>query len=251
MEEKKILIVGIMNETTNDINNCLGQYFNVQLCFGGADVLDGMMKIVKPDLVLINLVDFYKTAEDAYKLLSEEYKTTPVVTIGNSREYEKYLPFYQKDQFENLDRPVSRINVLRKCCYRMKVDPDSMNFVKKKQILIVDDDAMWLRTAKEWLKEKYEVILATSGTQAMTAIGKKKPDLILLDYEMPVCNGKQVFEMICSDEYTKEIPVVFLTGVSDKEHIEEVLMLKPAGYLLKLVAYQKLIDVLKKELSEK
>lgn len=251
MEQKKVLIVGIMNETTNDINVCLGKYFTVQLCFGGPDVLDGMMKIVKPDLVLINLVEYYVEAAGAFHLLSEEYRETPVVTIGNSREYEMFLPFYQGEQFENLERPVSRINVLRKCCYRMKVDPDSMNFVKKKQILIVDDDAMWLRTAKEWLKDKYEVTLATSGTQAMTAIGKKKPDLILLDYEMPVCNGKQVFEMICADEFTKEIPVVFLTGVSDKEHIAEVLMLKPAGYLLKPVAYQKLVDVLKKELSEK
>lgn len=249
MEQKKILIVGIMNDTTNDINACLGQYFVVQLCFGSQDVLDGMMKIIKPDLVLINLVDYYVEAAGAYHLLAEKYKETPVVTIGNSREYELFLPYYRGTQFENLERPVTKFEVLRKCCYRMKIDPDSMNFVKKNQILIVDDDAMWLRTAKEWLKDKYEVTLTSSGTQAMTAIGKKKPDLILLDYEMPVCNGKQVFEMICADESTKDIPVVFLTGVSDKEHIAEVLMLKPAGYLLKPVAYQKLIDTLKKELQ--
>ena len=64
----------------------------------------------------------------------------------------------------------------------------------------------------------------------MTAIGKKRPDLILLDYEMPVCDGRQTLEMIRADEELKDIPVIFLTGVNDREHIESVLSLKPAGY---------------------
>ncbi|MEE0863350.1 MAG: response regulator [Lachnospiraceae bacterium] len=83
------------------------------------------------------------------------------------------------------------------------------------------------------LKEKYEVRVATSGMQALTLIGKKKTDLIFLDYEMPICDGKMTLEMIRELDESKDIPVVFLTGVSDKEHIAAVLDLKPEGYLLK------------------
>ena len=64
-------------------------------------------------------------------------------------------------------------------------------------------------------------------------MGKFKPDLVLLDYEMPVCDGRQTLEMIRSDDDFSQIPVVFLTGVGDRAHIEQVIDLKPQGYLLK------------------
>ena len=64
-------------------------------------------------------------------------------------------------------------------------------------------------------------------------MGKEIPDLILLDYEMPVMNGVQTFEAILSEENLKDIPVVFLTGVSDAGYVTEALKKKPAGYVLK------------------
>ena len=54
----------------------------------------------------------------------------------------------------------------------------------KKRILVVDDNGTTLRTMKAMLEDQYEVSIAVSGAQAMTSIGKKRPDLILLDYEM-------------------------------------------------------------------
>ena len=66
-------------------------------------------------------------------------------------------------------------------------------------------------------------------------------DLILLDYEMPVINGLQVFEMLKSEAISKNIPVMFLTGKSDKESIMKVMELKPAGYMLKNITKQQLL----------
>ena len=97
----------------------------------------------------------------------------------------------------------------------------------------MDDNGTTLRTMKAMLEEYYEVTIAISGAQAMTSIGKKCPDLILLDYEMPVCDGKMTLEMIRADEDMKSIPVIFLTAVNDRTNIEAVLKLKPAGYFLK------------------
>ncbi|MBR1815103.1 MAG: response regulator [Lachnospiraceae bacterium] len=113
----------------------------------------------------------------------------------------------------------------------------------KKKILVVDDDPIMLRNVKTILDRQYEVMLAVSGTKALASIAKKRPDLIFLDYEMPVCNGKQTLEMIRADEDIKDIPVVFLTGVSDATHIKAVLALKPSGYMLKPVNKD---DLLKK-----
>ena len=64
-------------------------------------------------------------------------------------------------------------------------------------------------------------------------IADNKPDLILLDYEMPVTSGPQVLEMIRSETKTDTIPVIFLTGKGDRESVVKVLALQPDGYLLK------------------
>ena len=67
----------------------------------------------------------------------------------------------------------------------------------------------------------------------MTSIGKKRPDLILLDYEMPIVDGKQTLEMLRSDPAFADLPVVFLTGRGDPDVVRKLLALKPMGYLLK------------------
>lgn len=103
----------------------------------------------------------------------------------------------------------------------------------KKSILLVDDDPTFLKMMKGWLDEEYRVTIVTSGTQALMYIADNKPDLILLDYEMPVTSGPQVLEMIRSETKVDRIPVIFLTGKGDRESVVKVLALKPDGYLLK------------------
>lgn len=101
-----------------------------------------------------------------------------------------------------------------------------------KTILLIDDSALMLRTMKGILKG-YDVKMAKTGSEAIEMIEKKRPDLIFLDYDMPVIDGKMTFKMIRKTDNGKDVPIVFLTGVKDKQHIEEVLELNPAGYILK------------------
>ncbi len=114
----------------------------------------------------------------------------------------------------------------------------------QKSILIVDDDPTYLGLVREWLKEFYRVSVVSSGLQAIKWLGKNKADLILLDHEMPVTSGPQVLEMLRSDEDTKSIPVIFLTGKSDKQSVMSVVALKPEGYLLKTISKVELIEKL-------
>lgn len=97
---------------------------------------------------------------------------------------------------------------------------------------------------KEVLNTDYEVTTVTSGKWAMKYLETKKPALILLDYEMPEESGAEVFKKILEHDELKEIPVVFLTGVADKNRIREVLALSPAGYLLKPINVNRLKDTI-------
>lgn len=112
----------------------------------------------------------------------------------------------------------------------------------KKKILVVDDSGIMLRNIKRWLEDKYQVILANSGAMAIKYLATNRPDLVLLDYEMPVIDGSQVLEMIRTETEFCDIPVIFLTGKNDKESIMKVLELKPEGYLLKSMEPQKIIQ---------
>ena len=114
----------------------------------------------------------------------------------------------------------------------------------RKTILIVDDDPGYLGLVREWLKGTYKVAMANSGLQAIKWLGKNKADLILLDHEMPVTTGPQVLEMLRSDEETKNIPVIFLTGKGDKESVMAVVALKPEGYFLKTIEKDELLTKL-------
>lgn len=112
---------------------------------------------------------------------------------------------------------------------------------RMKRVLVVDDSGMMLRTILGWLEGKYQVSLANSAASAFKEIQKNRPDLILLDYEMPVCTGAQFMEMLTNEEDTKDIPVVFLTARDDTNTVSEVLKLRPAGYLLKTTPEQTVV----------
>ena len=105
--------------------------------------------------------------------------------------------------------------------------------VRKRKILLVDDDASYLRIIRNWFKDGYEVGVASSGLQAIMWLAKNDADLILLDYKMPVCSGAQVYAMLKNDSQTQNIPVFFLTGNSERDSVLEILRLNPEGYLLK------------------
>lgn len=111
----------------------------------------------------------------------------------------------------------------------------------KKKILVVDDSGAMLRNVKGWLEDRYQVILANSGAMAIKYLATNRPDLVLLDYEMPVVDGRQVLEMIRTETEFCDVPVIFLTSKNDKESIMKVMELKPEGYLLKTMEPKQII----------
>lgn len=119
----------------------------------------------------------------------------------------------------------------------------------RKHILVVDDDVRMLRLIKKYLENDYDVATAVNGRVALKFLESKHTDLVLLDYEMPLEDGPAVLEKIRQNPYTKNLPVVFLTGVSSKEKIQEVLQMRPQGYLLKPINKQKLLLTIEKNIG--
>lgn len=103
----------------------------------------------------------------------------------------------------------------------------------RKKVLVVDDSEMVRQVMKGLLQKEYKVSVAKSGIAAIRAMTLERPDLILLDYNMPVCDGALLLQMIRSEEDFADISVIFLTATIDKASVKRVVPLKPEGYLLK------------------
>lgn len=103
----------------------------------------------------------------------------------------------------------------------------------KKQILVVDDDRNVLKMLKTALEQKYEVTSTLNGLIVEKILATKKIDLIVLDYEMPIMTGAEVFRKIKANKDYAKIPVCFLTGVTERKKVEEIMLLRPDSYLVK------------------
>lgn len=119
----------------------------------------------------------------------------------------------------------------------------------KKHVLVVDDNIILLRTVKDMLEDQYSVSISTSGYQALEMIKRKKPDIILLDYEMPEMNGAEVLQKLHSEEETRDIPVVFFTASARRDTVTMLIKLNPSGYVLKPPNKQNLLNQIEKILN--
>jgi CheY-like chemotaxis protein len=88
----------------------------------------------------------------------------------------------------------------------------------KSTLLLVDDDPLFLRyLATLFPRKEYEVVTASNGQDAVKHARRLKPDLIILDLDMPKPDGIETCKILRADEATKEIPVVILTATEDLE----------------------------------
>jgi putative two-component system response regulator len=105
---------------------------------------------------------------------------------------------------------------------------------KKRQIImLVDDNLTNLAIGKDVLKEYYDVFPIPSAEKLFGILEKVKPDLILLDIEMPDMNGYEAIKKLKADSVTREIPVIFLTARNDSGSELAGLSLGAIDYIFK------------------
>ena len=172
--------------------------------------------------------------KDAFVYIKDRCADTnsQVIVIGTKTEYEIVNRIMSASIISFYERPLVMEKLLDEVDNFFSAESQQ---ARKKSILIVDDDVQYMSMISDWLKGNYRVSMANSGMNAITWLATNHADLILLDYEMPITPGPQVLEMIRSEPKTANIPVMFLTGNSDKESVLKVLSLKPVDYLLKTI----------------
>ncbi|MDR1704095.1 MAG: response regulator [Clostridiales bacterium] len=101
------------------------------------------------------------------------------------------------------------------------------------RIFLVDDNIINLNAGKNVLQHRYNVVTIPSGEKLLQTLERVKPDLILLDVEMPGLNGYDTIKKLKANSDTAPIPVIFLTGKSDTNDELLGLQLGAVDYIAK------------------
>ena len=251
---KKVFFIGKFNDAFEEIKTYLAQFFSVQVCVDNLSVMLSVLKLSQPDILVLNTTDMGETKEEFIKALKENFSHIPLISLEMSMDTVGAGAFGDLSKFRALIMPVDNDKLVQTICNMLALEYDGDNNKiitssnEKKCVLAIDDNGFQLRMLNELLKDTYEVQTATSVMKALTMIGKKVPDLILLDYEMPICDGKMAFQMLKEVDEVKDVPIIFLTGVRDAAHINAVLSLHPAGYILKPAKSDVLLDDIEKHI---
>lgn len=135
--------------------------------------------------------------------------------------------------YRSLDEPLKRLSEERTKPEDGADEEKKLVTGQRRRLLLVDDDDDFLALTTRWLKKDYVVTAVNSGKKALKYLEKERPDLVLLDYEMPEMDGAVVLEKIRAMASCKDLPVVFLTGTEDRENVKKAEQLHPEGFLIK------------------
>jgi two-component system, chemotaxis family, response regulator Rcp1 len=123
------------------------------------------------------------------------------------------------------------------------------------EVLLVEDnrmDAQFAIRALEKANFKHRCTLVLNGEEALDYLQRRgifarapRPDLILLDLELPKKDGREVLSEIRADDRLRDIPVVILTGSTDEADMAHTQMLQVESYLVKPVSLNKFLDVVR------
>ncbi|WP_156494900.1 response regulator, partial [Oleiphilus sp. HI0128] len=109
------------------------------------------------------------------------------------------------------------------------------NIIKEKQTktVMVVDDSVTVRKVTTRLLERngYEVITAKDGVDAIATLQDHKPDVMLLDIEMPRMDGFEVATLVRHDERLKDVPIIMITSRTGQKHKERALSIGVNEYL--------------------
>jgi len=128
------------------------------------------------------------------------------------------------------------------------------------KILLVDDSPTILAVTKPMLiKMGHEVVTAENGEEALQSYKREAPNLVLMDVNMPVMDGYTAAQRIRSEYPQDWVPIIFLSGANDEEHLElgiraggDDYLIKPCGYVVleaKIRAMQRIDEMRRRQLD--
>jgi len=202
-------------------------------------MLEALEKII-PDIIILDInmpgADGYKVIE--YLKSDERYMDIPVIFFTSNNDKESVIKGLSLGAVDYIIKPFetkSLVECIEKHVSAAREDKDSHNNADdgRPRILAIDDVASVLRTIKSALHPGYKVHTISRPEVVIDFLKLKKPDLILLDYLMPVYNGFELIPMIRELPGYDDTPIIMLTSEGTITHVKEAVSLGANDFIVK------------------
>ena len=244
--QPKILIVDDDLQALETMSLYLADAAQVFTAKGGREAVE-YVQMHHMDVILLDvnmpIMDGFKTLEQFHNL--KECINVPVILVTGRRDKYTVMNSVCMGVDGYLVKPVDKESLRQKV---MEVYQKKSRQENKKTILAIDDDMAYLKLLDSYLHDDYNVIMINTAKLALDYLIKHTPDLILLDYQMPLYNGANVMNMIQRNPEEAQIPVIILSGVMDREVLKKCYPYKPAACLAKPVSKETLIENIERAL---
>jgi len=240
--EHSVLIIDsdLLNITA--LTYLLSDEFNVFTERSGCKSIE-VAKEVRPDIILLDVVMPDMNGFEVITALKkdEATKDIPVIFVtglNNTRDEEQGLTLGAVDY---VNKPFSSYILKLRIKNQLQIQKyithdlstDTGINEKRESILIIDDDKLNIIALTRILGADYQVYFESGGENGIKVAKTLKPDLILLDVLMPEITGLEVIKFLKTDEETRDIPVIFLTGRRDVQDEEAGFVLGAVDYITK------------------
>ena len=227
-KEYKVKMILLKQEPVLEFENAL--FFLIDIT--NFEMIKVVQKIVK------------EVQEQAFK------QGVPIFILGEASDLSNINSYIRKDaEVKEFERPIQIKEMLS------DIEQYIANIAVKgnrKHIMVVDDSITFLRLVQKTLEKKYRVTVTPSAFECIKTLGSMEvlPDLIIIDYMMPTCDGLTLCKMIKENKLTQGIPVIFYSG---NNNVNEIIQLMPMidGYVLKSTPVANLEEYLEKLFEKK
>ncbi len=203
------------------------------------------------DIILLDIempiMDGFATLEQLRKI--EKCINVPVILVTGKTDKQTILNSYIMGVDGYLAKPVKKDLLVEKV---IEVFNQRQHSKHKRTVLMIDDDMPYLKQINNMLSDSYNVVMINSAKLALDYLRSHKPDVILLDYQMPLYNGATLMNMIqknSSDNTPFQIPIIILSGTLNRETLQECYAYNPFAYLVKPVSKEVLIGNIEQALK--
>jgi len=235
-----ILVIDDDAETLDTIKLHLSEIANVTTVSNGRQAINYAHE-QHPDIILLDIempvMDGFRTLTHL-RNIKECINVQVIMLTGKSDKY-SVMNSMAMGIDGYLLKPVSKDILIDKVREVLQKEQQPQNL---KTVLAIDDDMSYLKQINSLLQGHYNVIMINSAKLALDYLMNHVPDVILLDYQMPLYNGVTMINMIHQKENCQNVPFIILSGSLDQNAVLDFYPHNPVTYLTKPVSQEVLLE---------
>ena len=251
---KKIIYVDDIQYSLVSVKNRLQNHYDV-FTVDSAEKMFEILEKITPDLILMDVnmpdIDGYEAIKSLKA--NERYSAIPVVFLTGKSDRESVVKGLSLGAVDYIIKPYTASKLMEIVENNLNPPEDDESssgdtISNKPVVLIVDDVSSMLRAMQYALQDRFKVYILSKSQDVQDFLHAKKPDLILLDYLMPVLNGFDLIQMIRSMPEYEDTPIIIITTEGTMDHVNKAMSIGASDFIVKPFKPKELNDKVAKHI---